>query len=292
MKYLKEIFTLTIGLIALLLSPYTSYAQQNRSFYISSKSPEQLYLGAVLEINRINSPEHPVLPIIQDSLVIIYNLGTLAPQKCHSSKEAFYETLKEAFKNVHPDSWANQSFSFNLKDLNSYKDVELFYGQNLELRSLFTINDLDAKPNTLIALNMERVACRIDMDFPNSGEFKYDDELIANYDKSNLIYINNLFFGRKAFAIIESNLDSKLVSAALNAVLKEEKLRDFDQEVLSQCTFRVHMLGHQPEEFDNKNPIQNMITFIQAAFTAENLGYPIGFEAAHLKTSGLFENTY
>jgi len=74
--------------IGMMLSIFV-FAQDQKSTVITAKSPDQLYLGAVLQESLINAKTHDVLPIIQDDIVVSFGGIKLKSKIVKSEKEAF-----------------------------------------------------------------------------------------------------------------------------------------------------------------------------------------------------------
>lgn len=267
-------------------------AQQQQATVIAAKSPEMLYLGAVMEQKNINSNQHQVLDLIQDDIVITFNSLHAKSNVIKAQKEAMYKAIDAALSTTNRAAWQGKNFSFTLKELGSYQDIELFFGQTFDLNTWFSVVDQSSKPKTLLAINLERVAFSVDMDMPESGAFKTNAALLAKYNPDNLIYANTLSFGRRAMVIVESNIDVSEVKSALSKILKREPSSDREKGVLANCTYRVLLLGNNSVDLDSKRPVQQVIEYVETEISTSNYGSPISFGAAYLKNNQLFNNKY
>lgn len=292
MKFPKLKITLLSLCITLSVLFSKATAQQQESSVITAKSPETLYLGAAMEQKNINSNQHQVLDIIQDNIVISFNSLNVKSKVIKAQKESFNEAIKAAISATNKPVWQNKSFSFTVKELSSYRDIEFFFGQTLDLKTWFSIADQSYKPKTLLAVNLERVAFTVEMDLPETAMFKTNAELLAKYNLDNIIYTNTLSFGRRAMVIIESNIEISEVKSALSKILRKENTTDRDKGILANCTYRVLLLGNNSIDLDSKQPVQQVIEYVESEINANNYGLPISFGASYLKNNALFNNKY
>ncbi|NJI72020.1 hypothetical protein HCX49_02255 [Sphingobacterium kitahiroshimense] len=269
------------------------FAQDQNSTVITAKSPDQLYLGALLQESLINTKTHDVLPIIQDDIVVSFGRIKLKSKIIKSEKAAFYNVIEEAQQIANSVPHSENSFSFSIKDLKSYGDVAHYFGQKIDVADWFSVSDPDEKPQTLLAVNMERVAFTAEMDLPAEGKFKTNNALLDRYNSNELIYVNTLSFGRRAIVLVESNLDSSQVKNALSAILTRKELSNQEKGVLANCTFRVALLGSQDViDVDSSRMLEEVLDYIDAKKDFSSPGLPISFGAAYLRNNQIFSNTY
>jgi len=284
-KYITLLLFLGTGLSKI------AVGQDQKSTVITVKSPEELYVGAVLEQRTINSPNPPVLNIILDNIVVNFGGLNVKSKVIKTEKTSLYKAIEEALQGERSD---NRRFSFDIKELNGYNDVFLYFGQKIDLANWFSITETAKKPRTLLAINMEKIAFTVDMDLPAEGTFNTNKELLNKYDINDLIYINTLSFGRKAVVIVESNLAGTLVKEALSAQLKGNKLADKERAVLANCNYHVAFLGggHTDLDLNAGQPLQQLINYIDTTLDVDNYGDPIAYKAAYLGNHQLFYNSY
>ncbi|GAA0881534.1 MULTISPECIES: thiol-activated cytolysin family protein [Sphingobacterium] len=284
-KYITLLLFLGTGFSKIAVS------QEQKSTLITVKSPEELYVGAVLEKHTINSPIPPVLNVILDNIVVNFGGLNVKSKVIKTEKTSFYKAIEEALQGKRSD---NRRFSFDIKELNGYNDVSLYFGQQIDLASWFSITETAKKPRTLLAINMEKIAFTVDMDLPAEGTFNTNKELLNKYDINDLIYINTLSFGRKAVVIVESDLAGTLVKEALSAQLKGNKLADKERAVLANCNYHVAFLGgrHSDLDFSAGQLLQQLINYIDTTLDVNNYGDPIAYKAAYLKNHQIFYNSY
>lgn len=291
MKF-QKLKIILLSLSAILFVPFSEVTAQQQSFIIAAKSPELLYLGAAMEQKTINGNQHQVLDLIQDDIQISFNSLNTKSKTIKSQKESMYKAIDEAVSTTNMAKWQNKSLSFTIRELASYKDIEVFFGQTFDLKPWFSISDQALKPKTLMVINLERVAFSVDMDLPPTGAFKTNASLLAKYDLDNIIYTNTLSFGRRAMIIIESNVEAPAVKSALSKILQKEAATNLDKGILANCTYRVLLLGNNSVDLDSKQPVQQAIAYVEAEISAANYGQPISFGAVYLKNNQLFSNKY
>ncbi|KIO76313.1 hypothetical protein TH53_15815 [Pedobacter lusitanus] len=267
-------------------------AQQQQASVITAKSPEILYLGAAMEQRTINNNQHEVLDIIQDDIVINFNSLNAKSKTIKAQKEPLYKAIDAAISATNLAKWQNKSFSFAVKELGSYKDMELFFGQTIDPKTWFSVPDPSLKPMTLLAINLERVAFTVDMELPETGTFRTNDGLLAKYNPDDIIYTSTLSFGRRAIIIVESNIGVSEVKSALAKILKRESLSDRDKSILANCIYRVLLLGNNSIDLESKQPVQQAMEYVEAEITTANYGQPISFGSSYLKNHQIFNNKY
>jgi hypothetical protein len=278
--------------IGMMLSIFV-FAQDQNSTVITAKSPDQLYLGAVLQESLINAKTHDVLPIIQDDIVVSFGGIKLKSKIIKSEKEAFYSVIEEAQQIANTIPQGQSSFSFSIKDLNNYSDIAHYFGQKIDVLDWFSVSDPVEKPQTLLAVDMERVAFTVEMDLPAEGKFKTNNALLDRFNSNDLIYVNTLSFGRRAIVLVESNLDASQVKNALSAILKRKELSNHEKGILANCSFRVALLGSQGAiAVDSIRMLEEVLDYIDAKKDFSSHGLPISFGAAYLKNNQIFSNSY
>lgn len=276
-----------------MISSIFVFAQDQKSTVITAKSSDQMYLGAVLQESLINGKTHDVLDIIQDDIVISFGGIKLKSKIIRSEKAAFYNAIEEAQQIANTIPHDQSSFSFSIKDLKSYSDVAHYFGQRIDVSDWFSVSDPIGKPQTLLAVNMERVAFTVEMDLPAEGKFKTNNTLLDRLNSNDLIYVNTLSFGRRAIVLVESNLDASQVKNALSAILKGKELSNHDKGILANCTFRVALLGSQDViAVDSSRVFEEVLEYIDAKKDFSSHALPISFGAAYLRNNQIFSNSY
>lgn len=289
-KYLP--LHILFSFIGMMLSIFV-FAQDQKSTVITAKSPDQLYLGAVLQESLINAKTHDVLPIIQDDIVVSFGGIKLKSKIIKSEKEAFDSVIEEAQQIANTIPHGQSSFSFSVKDLSSYGDVAHYFGQKIDVSDWFLVSAPEEKPQTLLAVDMERVAFTVEMDLPAEGKFKTNNTLLDRFNSNDLIYVNTLSFGRSAIVLVESNLDASQVKNALSAILKRKELSNHEKGVLANCSFRVALLGSQDViAVDSSRMLEEVLDYIDAKKDFSSHGTPISFGAAYLRNNQIFSNSY
>lgn len=268
-----------------------TFGQDQKSTTITVKSPDELYLGAVMEQQSINSDSHHVLDIITDSIVVSFGGLNVKSKTIISGKTPLYRAIQEALQGKHSD---NRRFSFDIKELGNYNDISLHFGQKIDLTNWFSIKETAAKPRTLLAINMEKIAFTVDMDMPAKGTFQINKALQDKYNLSDLIYINTLSFGRKAVIIVESGLDASIVKEALSAIFKGSKLSDKEIGILANCNYRGVLIGGSKTviNLEGAPSLQQVIDFIDTNIDASDYGKPVAFTASYLNNNQIFSNSY
>lgn len=202
----------------------------------------------------------------------------------------------------------NQSFSYISKELHSYGELPIFFGQDINMTQLFGIPATQNKKKTLAIIAVSQGYFSVGMDFPipyNNETQKTEDPksfLCSNSqelgDLNDLIYVNTIQFGRKVTILVESPYDYAEVNAAINDMMKytggdESKISDRSRVIIANSTIRTTILNDDAvEEMNPENPFVSLVNYLKKPVVADDFGKPISFTASYLKDNSSFENTY
>lgn len=281
------LFILTV--CCMIVLPDLLNAQQ-RSSVIAAKTPELLFIGSVLDKNSLNTNSHPALNIINQDITISFGTLGVRSKNISPNREAMNTAISEALSTS--SNTGNSSFSFSIRELESYKQLELLFGQNVDLKEWLNVTGTKHQTKSLIAIDISKIAFTVEMDLPENGSFQTDDVELSRYELDDLIYVNTVSFGRRVIVVAESNISANELKQAVRNALDGTTLSDRDRSVLANTTFRVIQFGNQDSIFDPNAPLEGIVEYVDTKMTAENYGLPISFGAAYLKNNAMFENMY
>ncbi|WP_126973963.1 thiol-activated cytolysin family protein [Gynurincola endophyticus] len=263
---------------------------QQRSSVITAKSPDLLFIGSVLDKNSLNTSTHSTFNIINQDITITFGTLGISSKSIFPNRDAMNTAIGEALNaSSNP---GNTSFGFSIRDLDSYKQLELLLGQHIDLKEWLNVADTKHQAKSLIAIDISKIAFTVEMDLPESGSYQTDEVELAKHQLDDLIYVNTLSFGRRVIVVVESNIISNELKQAVRNALDGTALSDKHQAILANSTFRVIQFGNEDYVFDPNSPLKGIIEYIDANITAGNYGLPISFGAAYLKNNAMFENMY
>ena len=124
------------------------------------------------------------------------------------------------------------------------------------------------------------------MDIPEA----LTDDPAVKERADELIYINELSFGRSVTVLLESRQEAADVKAAVQEVLTGGTVSEKAQAVLANTTLRIMPLA-DGQCLENLNPDglqEGIVAYINRPFTAEDFGQPIAFRAAWVKDNAAF----
>ncbi|MFZ4861115.1 hypothetical protein ACL9RF_02930 [Sphingobacterium sp. Mn56C] len=295
MKFtIKTFFAATTVCIALQLSNFA--LAQEKATVFTAKSPEAIYLGAVLNKASINQDKHPVIDLVQDDVTISLSINA-KPQTVRATKALLDKVVLEGIQETNSlDKMQQVSTSFNLQRIQSWDDalLSIRFGQAINTEQWFGFSkaDMPRPMKSMFVLHYNQIMLNAAIDIPESGTFGYDIAVMNSLKSDDLVYVNSVDYGRKAVALIGSELPDDLVKEALNKVLRKAELTEQDEAVLANTTVRLLLLGNTPAPAANRTPIQTLVDFIHKKWTLEDFAKPISFSLATWNTNALFENTF
>lgn len=284
-----------INLIILLLCAFqTLFAQDElqQSTMFTAKNPDQLFIGGILESASINSDAHTLLDVSLNPITISFSIPIkskeIAPSYANMMK-AIREALQEG-SSLQP----NYAFSKTIREIKSYGELALFFGQQINPKLLFGTPQTPKPKRTRGVLSISQSYFSVDMDLQES--ISNDPKVLAQQEK--LVYVNSIEFGRKGVLIFESDLAFDDVKAAIEDVLKDAggsdaAISDRNKAILANTTFRCMTVGKDHiEEVTPDNPLTSLINYMNRKVTADDFGVPVSFSASQVKDHSIFANKY
>ncbi len=268
------------------------YVQRNTE--IASKFPTNTYLGAILDSESLNMDAYKFINVPVDTIIISSTLPGTFSTKINKPS---YNSMMDAIRKSDPrdDAFKGHiSFSYNMKELNSYNELSLPFGQTINPATYFDLPEGQKTKKTFAIVNIQQVVFEIYMDEPSDGKLYMDIADLKPYNMDKLIYINTIKFGRKATLIVESDLDYADVKPAIEEMLNAESQPNMkSKSILANSIIRIMSLNGEEIVISNSdNPLENLLSYMYKKFTIQDFGTPISFGAAYLKSNGMFENRF
>ncbi len=284
----KKIFVLTFVLMVCLEA-----FSQGKATVITAKAPEQLYLGAVLDKQSINTDTYRRLDIIQDELQVSFSIPGVRSMGVRSNPESMVQAIQGAVQKNGGVGTQEVSFSAGITELQDYNQLPIYFGQQVNVSNWFALPEKKRKSKSAFVLQLERIAFTVDMDLPPTGQYKVNQALLNKEAAKDLVYINSLNYGRKAIVIIESALAPEVVRPVLNQAVAQKPLSEKEQRILANCSFRVIKIGNNEGATQNTaNPLLDALQFVGKKFDLKDYGVPISFGAANFLDHSQFENQF
>lgn len=294
-------------IILFLVGIHSSYAQEHtqEAFTFSVKQPTELFIGQIMKASSLNKEAYE-FPQANYNSITITGSNTYS-QEILPSYSNMMTYLRE--KVIGSGSIKqNQSFSYNSRELQSYSELSILFGQDINMVQLFGISATQNKKKTLaiIDINQSYFSVVMDYPYPNNGEAKKPEEiqklLCSNSkelgDINDLIYVNTIQFGRKVTILVESPYSYVDVNAAIKDMMNntgadESKISDKSKAIIANSTIRTTILNDDAiEEMNPENPFASLVNYLKKPVGADDFCKPIAFSASYLKDNSVFVNTY
>lgn len=263
------------------------YAQEGFDKF-ASKNPANAFIGAVIEADKINSDTHEFIDVPQKSITISFSLP-IKSQEIIPSHNNMMNAVEGIIKNGDVPT-QNISFSHTIREIKSYDELTLFFGQKINPTLLFGITANGEPKQNVVAVNLEQKLFSIYMDIQ-------DAPVIDNpeIDKDKLLYLNSVTFGRKAIVLIESNQSESKIKAAVDDVVQNYdspvKIAESSHSLLANSTIRVMIAGDNTTvDIKAGNTLLDALLYFSRDFMVNDFGAPITFTAALLKDNSVFVN--
>lgn len=268
-------------------------AQKRQATDFSVKNPDKTFVGAVLEPKSINTDEHQFVNItIPDPITISFSL----PIKSQTIEPTYDNMMKVIRENLTATEKikSQQGFSYQLKEIKSYDELSLYFGQTINTETFFGIQQNRNPYKTMIALDLTQELFSVNMDLPDDGKlYKNDPEIIKRGNE--LLYVGSLSFGRKVTLLVSSSLAFADVKVAIEESLNSDgkPLSAKSRMILSNADMRIMAFGNPifPVQ-DVNNPFAMIKDYFNRPVTKDDFGSVIRFSCAWIKDNSLFTNEY
>lgn len=279
---------LTIYCLFLILGANV-YAQQGFDKF-AAKKPGNTFIGALIEVDKINSDNHQFLDIPQKSISISFNLP-IKSREIIPSYNNMMDVVQDIIKNGNIPK-QNVSFSHIIRDIKSYDELSVFFGQKINPTLLFGVPENKEPKLNVVAVNLEQELFSIYMDIEDLPVFNIDNPEI---EEDKLLYLNSVTFGRKAVVLIESNQSVGKIKEAINDVVQNydalEKITEVSHSVLANSLIRIMVTGNNTGlDTQTDNALIDALLYFNREITIDDFGSPITFTAAWLKDNSVFVN--
>lgn len=286
----------TIIFIALQLAFYSCLIAQNveqEATRIGVKSPYSIFIGGIMKANDINSETHDFLDVQINPITFSSSLSAISATEITPSYSNMMNAIQKSLQD-YPVIKPNYQFSFSIRQLDSFDQLSIFFGETIDLSEYFGITSLKLSHKNALVLEIKQGYFSVDMDLPNDLS---DDPLVQNLI-DELIYVNSIEFGRRAIAVIESNfsygdLKGAMTEMVNNASDSQNAISEKSKAVIANSLIRTLILDpNETSTIAPDNPLEHIVKYMNAEVTPENFGIPIYFTAAWLNNNSLYVNKY
>lgn len=278
-KRMTQIASLLLALVAM-----QAYAQEPGYNQQVAKCPKGLFVGAIMEAQSLDTETYKMVEADINPVTVTYSFGVPSETYKPSAEEmtAAVRRHLEADGNL----LQNVEMKVALGELENYGGLFFDWGQKVDLAAWSGLPEESKPAGNLVRLMLSRTAFTIGMDIPEA----LTDDPAVKERADELIYINELSFGRRVTVLLESRQETDEVKAAVQEVLAGGTVSEKAQAILANTTLRIMPLA-DGQCLENLNPdglLEGIVAYINRPFTAEDFGQPIAFRAAWVKDNAAF----
>ena len=244
----------------------SSFAQHNQytSTKFAVKNPYEVFIGGIMKANDVNDV-HQLLNVSMNPITISYSL----PLKSETIIPSYDNMLRAIQQKLQENNVLkpNYQFSFTLKQIDSYEQLALFFGEEIDLSDLFKITSPNPIHKTVAVLDISQSYFSIAMDMP---EEELSNSPIVQEQLSELIYVGSIEFGRRSILIVESDLNYQDVKVALNEILNKSTTKKGDiseksKSIMASSIIRGLILDPLANEnITPDNPLEYLLDYINS----------------------------
>lgn len=278
-KRMTQIASLLLALVAM-----QAYAQEPGYSQQVAKCPKGLFVGAIMEAQSLDTETYKMVEADMNPVTVTYSFGV--PSETY--KPSVEEMTAAVRRHLEADGnlLQNVEMKVALGELEDYGRLFFDWGQKVDLAAWSGLPEESKPAGNLVRLVLSRTAFTIGMDIPEA----LTDDPAVKERADELIYINELSFGRRVTVLLESRQETDEVKAAVQEVLAGGTVSEKAQAILANTTLRIMPLA-DGQCLENLNPdglLEGIVAYINRPFTAEDFGQPIAIRAAWVKDNAAF----
>ena len=278
-KRMTQIASLLLALVAM-----QAYAQEPGYNQQVAKCPKGLFVGAIMKAQSLDMETYKMVEADINPVTVTYSFRV--PSETY--KPSVEEMTAAVRRHLEADGnlLQNVEMKVALGELEDYGRLFFDWGQKVDLAAWSGLPEESKPAGNLVRLVLSRTAFTIGMDIPEA----LTDDPAVKERADELIYINELSFGRRVTVLLESRQETDEVKAAVQEVLAGGTVSEKAQAILANTTLRIMPLA-DGQCLENLNPdglLEGIVAYINRPFTAEDFGQPIAFRAAWVKDNAAF----
>ncbi|WP_121966453.1 thiol-activated cytolysin family protein [Myroides sp. N17-2] len=253
------------------------------------------YLGAIYDGNDFeNGIYNPVGEVFERLQKTTMSLSVpVLPVEINTTYSGQWTGIVKSLRDEGFSGEQSVSFTYSFKQISKYKELQLAFGANVNVGTLFSvdidINSTNLNYNTVMYVDFNQVYFNAVMDYP--GNIFIDNTVRDKYASKNPIYINSVDYGRRGVIMAQSNYSYQEVSAAFRAAFTAKvvdgsvSLDVNSKKILSESKITICIIGgHKdaPKVAANLSALNDFLVE-GGEFTKTKFGVPISFTAAYAK---------
>ena len=253
-----------------------------------SKSPDKIYLGAIMDINTLNKDTHPVLDISNRQKINVLQEGPIKNIQISPSKENMNNFILNDIKDEDFDSYVN-TFDYSIDSYPSYERLGPIFGEKIDAEIMLGVTTKNTADNHSITIvKLSRLLNRLL--FEVEDDKIQDHPAIAALNLNDLMYVQDIWFGRMATIVVESKSDSDSIKAILEKILNGQKLSEQESAIIANSTVHYSLFNDPKANFDSGDTFENVKQYMKAMPTKEDFLRPIYFSGQSLADGDMVGN--
>lgn len=270
-----KILIVVLTLFCLNLPAQEIQDEANRFFM--NKNLDKLYLGAIMKINSLHKDnyefiEAPNLPTVEVS-------ATTADAVIIPSKS---EMVNFILKNIEGDDLSgivSESIP-KVQKVASYDKLGAVFGQKINPEIMLAVNPKSKVSKYLYAASFTNLVysltCITDIIKAKAHS------AIKGLDPKDLMYVNEITFGRAASIFIESDADYETIKNLIDKKYFKRELTEQDEATLANSTIHFQISDTKEVNLFNGDPFEIIRTYMTTPITKEDFLRPIWISGINL----------
>lgn len=253
-----------------------------------SKSPDKIYLGAIMDIGSLNSDTHPIIEIPNRQMVQVLQEGPITDVQMVPNRMNMINFILDDIKDEDFSSYVN-SFTHSIDAYPSYERLGSIFGEKIDAEILLGVTRNPAKNRSITIVKLSRLLNRLL--FEVKDDKIKDNPAIAALDLKDLMYVQDIWFGRMATIVVESGSDSKSIKAILEKILGSgQKLSEQEEAIMANSTIHYSVFNDPQADLGGGDTFENVKQYMKAILTKDDFLRPIYFSGQSLSDGSMVGN--
>lgn len=269
---MRKISYSIVYLICALLS--SVYAQENTRFaFLIPKSPDALYLGAVLKKDALLGEEHqPINLTITKKMPAFFLDASFDVDQIEGTKIAYEAYLKKFMPElvrINPV----QDIYFKTHSIKKKADLESIFGTKTDVTSWFGVDIDQAVGKNYILMDFGITYFHVSTDMLYEDWTKISSLKAADLD--NHLYVNGIGYGKRFLILVESASSEQELKNIIERFFFDKPITATDKTILANSSFHALTFGKDAIAPDKENPVKAYVDYLKKPFTKEDYGTPV-----------------
>ncbi|GEM_PF-4752069 len=283
----KFLFSVTYT-ICVFLS--TAHAQdENKHLFLIPKSPDALYLGAVLKKDALQSEEHkPIDLTINKKIPTYYQDIFLEVENVELSKVAYEAFIKKSMPELVRKNPVKQIY-FKTHNISKKADLERVFGTKTDVTSWFAV-DIDqavGKHFLLLDFGVTYFDVFIDMLYEDWTKISS----LKATDLDNHVFVGGMGYGKKFMILVESASSQKELRGIIENLIYDKPISAVDKTILANSSFHSLTFGKEVIAPNKENPVKPIVDYLKKPISQNDYGTPVYMVLYDLRGNQLYYNT-